>query len=638
MVMKFVFIYSTDYPPQMASSDSRSLRDQLTQIDVGTEHGLLLVSETDHNFLSCDNDLVGTIQGYVRFPDCESATDAGEHNKKLFRETLDGEFPLGEKVSNSFASFALDLNRMQAAIANDVIGFYPIYYCVKDRELIITSHLLLLSQIRDCEIDYTGAAQRLTGPEYCNFGSRTILKNVFRLLPGECIKFDLRGGFEKSIRYDNSLFSGAFSTDLKDAAKNVWQTIKEESEQCFRYDSDIAIAQSGGMDSRVLLASLTRNKSVSCYTYGHESHYETQIARRCAETKGATFQSFDTTLMFPPREKLRSYVLETEAVGINQWLSILENLDIDPNKKIPVALGESTEAIAARNIKSYSSRSARTKVFLGLKKLEWTPHNDDRFASWKLEKTASILDKIHGKDSPDGFDHGSIVADTIDDLNVLYRRIEAHDVKYVELLDELFAWYIHARFPTSNQLLLLREKFHPVCPTMSARCLRQISRVHPTLRLNSRLMDEIFRLPDLKDLARIPTAQIPFIGYKSNNRMKLLAWGFRSTIDKLMIKSAGLRKKPGARNRLLKSINLQLAYTEADPAVVSAWFLPDLVGGKRFIKIFSDRASQRTHPLIPNDIVSAAAVNMEMDFISEARVRRRAQVNGNGNAALPMKA
>lgn len=617
--MKFIFIYSADGVGHTGTITPGPFTNQLTQMETGIKNCLLLVSETDSDFFIRDNDLLGTIQGYVRYPNLTDAKDAGTHNRKLFRQILDDEFPLDEDVASSFASFALDPNKMQAAVANDVLGFYPIYYCIKGSELIISSHLLLISQMRNCEIDHTGVAQRLTSPEFCNFGARTILKDVFRLLPGEHIKFDLKNDHQKLVKYDNSLYSGAFSTTLRQSAEKLWQVIKEESEQCFKYDQEIAIGQSGGMDSRILLASLAKGKSVSCYTYGHESDYETRIAKRCSETIGAQFRSFDTTLFFPDREKLRSYVLETEAVGVNQWLSILENVNTDPNGKIPMGLGEMTEAIAGRNIKSYSSRSSRTKVFLGLKKIRWTPLDNEAFALWKKRKTASILKKIPNEDLPGDFNYGTIIAESEKDLEVLYKRIEVHDVKFVELLDELFAWYVHGRLPSSNQLLLLRGKFHPVCPTMSARCLREVSTIHPSLRLNSYLMDELFRLPELKEFARIPTAQIPFIGYKSNNRVKLIVWGIRSTIDKVMTKTATWRKKPAARNRLLKSTNLPLAYSETDPKIVDSWFLPDIVGGKRFIKIFNDRASQKAHPLVPVDIVSAAGVNMEIEFVCEAR-------------------
>lgn len=619
--MKFIFIHSTD-DQQSASSKLDSLAPEFVRIDTGLENSCIYVNEADDRTFLNESDSIGVIQGYVRYRQ-DNRVDIKDDNRDLFRELIAAKFPLADDTCNSFAAFAFSRERKEVALANDVVGFYPLYYYRDRSTLIVCSHLLLLGRVLDCEIDYNGVTQRLTGPEYCNFGSRTILKDVFRLLPGEYIKFDLTNTKEPIRKYDNSLFAGEFNTNLHEAAQKVWDVIKEESRACFRYDKEIAIAMSGGMDSRILLASLPEEKKITCHTYGSERYYETKIAERCANAIGAEFHSYsEETVLFPEREILKRYVLETEAVGINQWLSILENVSGVASAKIPMAIGESTEAIAGRNIKAYASRDARIRAFLGIKKISWTPLTDEAFESWKQKKTRAIVDRISVAERQFDVDRDRIISETTADLESLYRRIADHDIKYVELLDELFGWYTHARIPISNQLLLLRSKFFPVCPTMSARCVRAISTVHPSLRLNSTLMDEIFRTPDLKRYSAIPTAQIPFIKYDVNEKVKLLVWGIRSKTDQLLMKVASLRKKAHGRNRVLRSTNWALAYHNTDPKIVRSWFSPDFVGGDTFVKTFDDRASQQAHPLIPFDIVSAAGVNMEIDFIKSNEAAR----------------
>ncbi|MBP6214334.1 MAG: hypothetical protein KA447_14940 [Pyrinomonadaceae bacterium] len=130
-------------------------------------------------------------------------------------EMLEGRFPLDDDVASSFAAFSLDYRNRKVSIANVSLGVYPIYHCIRDSELIISSHLLLISQIVDVEIDWTGVAQRLTGLEFCNFGGRTILGGVSRLLPGEYRSFDLAMNLEAAYKFDNFLYKGEFNMVLE---------------------------------------------------------------------------------------------------------------------------------------------------------------------------------------------------------------------------------------------------------------------------------------------------------------------------------------------------------------------------------------------------------------------------------------
>ena len=619
--MKFIFVWkssgSTAEPRRRLLKDSASAK----AIDTGADNVLAIASAADPRFLFTDGNFLGFLRGYVRFPSLPPNTDVKAHNRLLFDDLLRERFPLEDNVANSFGALAYSGKESLAVIANDVLGFYPIYYFVGASLLVISSHLRWAQLVLNTEIDHTGVVQRLTGGEFCNFGRRTILRGVSRLLPGEFLKFDLTSGIRVTRKYDNGLYSGNWNSDIKEAAEELWDVIRAESRLCFSYDTDVNLGMSGGMDSRLLLASVPTEKNLTCFTYGSPNYYETKIAERCATAVNARFRSFPVAgNLFPRKEVLEKYVRETEAVGINPWFSVLEQ-ELEDHGEPPFALGDFCEAIPGRNIKAYSSRNARIKTYLGLARIKWTPLNSENLERWKRDNTASILAKLdHASKFYVDLDRDKMRSETASDIDELYARIESHDVKYVELLDEIFAWYVHARIPSSNQLLLIGAKFTPVCPTMSARCLRAASRIHPALRLNARLMDAIFRLPDLRKLATIPTAQIPFVKYNQSQAVKLLMWGARSKVDQLMIKAASARKKADARNRLLKSINWALEYQQADPDVVLSWFRPDHVGADRFIEMFEGRRGQSAHPLTPFDIASAAALNIEIDLLTSPPV------------------
>ncbi|MGB7201862.1 MAG: hypothetical protein WBD16_06290 [Pyrinomonadaceae bacterium] len=614
--MKFIFLYSGVEKIKRVKAKFRSLNPQFEYGNSNSDDCFLATTDTDTRSVVHEGSRVGLVQGYVRYPGSNSYNNVQSHHERLAMEMLDGRFPLDDDVASSFAAFALDYGNKKVSIANDSLGFYPIYHCIRDSELIISSHLLLISQIFDVEIDYTGVAQRLTGPEFCNFGGRTIIAGVSRLLPGEYISFDLAKNLEAAYKYDNSLYKGEFTMGLRDSAEKAWYTTRSESQRCFEYDGKVAIGLSGGMDSRLLLASVPEDKDIECYTYGKEEFYETAIARRCAHVTGAHFKSFPADkYLFPDRKDLMAHVYATEAVGINPWLSVLEGTQ-NRSERVPFALGDMCEAIAGRNIKTYSTREARIKGFLGWKKVRWTELTPALFQRWKKRNTELILGKVPETESFAFIaDRAQILSETEADLENLYRRIGSHEIPYAELLDELFAWYVHSRIPMSKQLMVLSANFYPVSPTMSAQSLRLISAIHPSHRLNGTLMDQIFRVGDLQKYGRVPTAQIPFIGYNRNHRVKLLMWGLRSKADQIMIKAAEKRKTPSARNRLLNSANWAKIYSDADPKVIRSWFSPDFIGADRFIKVFIARACQKAHPLTNFDIVSAAALNIEIEFI-----------------------
>ena len=142
------------------------------------------------------------------------------------------------------------------------------------------------------------------------------------------------------------------------------------------FEDGVAVGMSGGMDSRILFGAI--EKPVKCLTYGDSDFYETEIARRCARARGAEFQSYPMDKhQFPDKGMMLDYILETEALGINGWLPIIE----DSRPFVPdgmfFLLGDMREAIPGRNIKVHSSREARIKNFISIVLLgrqpEFTP-------------------------------------------------------------------------------------------------------------------------------------------------------------------------------------------------------------------------------------------------------------------------
>ena len=216
------------------------------------------------------------------------------------------------------------------------------------------------------QFDDVGIIQKLYGHEMVNIGSRTILKGVKRLLPGELIQIEIKQKLKISKFYDNTL--GSINDKFNCSEESVtayWKKYKQEIDILLNEEKNCFIATSGGMDSRILLGAISEDVNLTCLTYGHSDDYETKIAKRLAKKKNANFKNFvDYSLFFPSLEILNKYVKDSELLNISAWLQILEN--VEQKKNSMMLLGDMCEVLPARNIKAFSSRKSRIQNFLNI--------------------------------------------------------------------------------------------------------------------------------------------------------------------------------------------------------------------------------------------------------------------------------
>jgi hypothetical protein len=540
-------------------------------------------------------------------------------------EQIVNEWPVAENISGSFSTTIIDKLANELTLCNDLIGVYPLYYLIKDEYIYISNSIILMGSISKSDFDEVGIAQRCIGPEYFNMGSRTILKNCKRLLPGQYLKIDLLGEIFK-IKFDNSLYQNISSSNQNhNLHHEYWKEFKKEVEYCLLGNSEVNIALSGGMDSRLLLGALPMEKDIHCLTYGEKDNYETKIASRLAKLKKAKFKNFSQlSLYFPPIQILKDYVLKTEAVNICSWLEILENIDV--KERHPFLLGDMTEALSARNIKKYTSRTFRQhnfiKYFLKEKDYKFEKSNDQRFQAWKNAKLLNfnrwyIEERVSNLNL--SFSTAELKAGLHSDLEEIFSRIEAHSLPYTELYDELFSWYTHSRIPMSKQILICNRDFYCYCPPMANSILRNTSNIHPNLRLSNRFLKKLFSISELKKFNRIPTSQAPYIPQNFLDIIKFPIWGFRSKVDHLLIKRLIKHKDPTKRYRLFKSINWVMIYQNPDMKKNLKRYFENNHLGEDYFKYLLNRAEQRKNlqqwPFANTELINGASLNVEIDLI-----------------------
>lgn len=574
-------------------------------------------------------DALGTVSGYVRCDDLEDASEGSGHSHERHGQRFiseiasDSHWPLDGRWTGSFGAIVYSKLRREIILCNDLIGYHPVYFSTSGKGILGGTSLIVLSHCVECEVDVVGVAQRITSP-YCNYGRRTILKQVSRLLPGEWLKFAAEGQKFDSV-FDNSLCDGLMRGDVNTIARTVWDCLERETVLGAGVTDRVCVAMSGGWDSRLVLGGVAhRVDTVDCYTYGGEDHYEVGLARRCASAVGASHRSFPIeNKYFPSRESLEGLVRETESANFMEWYGIIEACK-SGGEKSTLLLGDLCESIDGRYMGEFSSRQARKKSFVnGLlgKSDQIAVATTAAFNQWKEEKEKRIIESIIGsidKLSPalaSRCTEDLIARSVASDLEISFQRVRENMPPFTPMYDELFLWFHRVRFLLANQIPFLASAFRPVCPGVSMRFLRLITTVHPRLRMRRRLMNAIARLPEFDALARVPSAQIPWLSARAPSLMRDVLWGVRSGLDQVLIKSVMKSKNGQKRQRVLPSLDYIKEY-QRDYVVpnVRDWFSGRWIRGDQYIQTVKGRADLSAWPLIGVDISAPANVSITLDL------------------------
>ena len=211
---------------------------------------------------------------------------------------ISNDWPIPEYMTGSFSALFIDKKYFNLILCNDLMGVYPLYYLFDNTGFYISNSIILMGAISNSKFDEAGIIQRCMGPEFSNIGSRTILEDCKRLLPGEYLKFD-KDGHLLEKRFDNTLYHNISGPSQKqEISKEFWANYKKEIDYCTNYSKVVNIALSGGIDSRITLGAISNEKEIRCLTFGGKNNYETKISARLAKIKKARFNSFSKMELF----------------------------------------------------------------------------------------------------------------------------------------------------------------------------------------------------------------------------------------------------------------------------------------------------------------------------------------------------
>ncbi|TQI71522.1 asparagine synthetase B (glutamine-hydrolysing) [Gramella sp. Hel_I_59] len=567
-------------------------------------------------------------QGYLR--NFEAFNERVNVQEEQAIDSIFASWPVKENITGSFSSFIFDKKKSEVVLCNDPIGVYPLYYLKSEEGFFVSNSIILLGNFTDVKFDETGIIQRTTLPEYSSIGSRTILENCKRILPGEWIRFNYEGDI-LDTKYDNSLFNSTLTGDTTNLVNDYWKLFKEELDILLKEEKELSVALSGGIDSRILLGALPEKKDIKCISYGPNDSYEISVARKLAKRTNADYKNYsDTLINFPNLELIEEYVSKTEGVYLCSWLEILENIRVE--KKDVLLIGDLSTALTGRTIKRFSSKEYQRKNFvrhsLFSRDYKFEENSKENFENWKKRTVDHYLSFYSSKTIKARelkISKSSLAKNIENDLNELFQRIESHKLKYIELVDELFLWYTHTRIPMGKQILINNYKYRSYCPGMSMRVLRYTSSIHPNERLNHKFINNLGKqIPILKDLGGIPTSQIPLIAQNAPSILRFPIWALRSKIDNILIKRLVKAKSPKGRYRLFLGHNWVEIYQNPNlEKNVGDYFENGHLGFDYMeqvkLKAF-ERKNLKRWPFANMDIINAAALNLEIDQIKNKKL------------------
>jgi hypothetical protein len=492
----------------------------------------------------------------------------------LYHIAKEGGWPLGEEWTGNFSAVSFDAINERISFCCDILGNLPFYYRLGSGFVCRGTSLILMSRGFTSSIDTLGMLQRIHPYYPCcgaNFGRRTLIREIKRLLPGERLVIETRN-FTIRKDYDNSLCKEAINGDIDELAELTWNLYKNELQLATMYENKLYVALSGGWDSRLILAGLMDTSSVvNCITYGANDVYEVKVAKRCAEVAKKNIINFPLSgEYFPSRQKLEKIIRKVEVAYFLNYLCFFRDFIL--RDKNTILVGDLCDSITGKGMRSLYERDKRLKFSLydmvGTK-MQFERANEKNFNKWKEEVTKTIRYECLKFRSELNYQYvlelssDQLAADLMGDLELDFRRIEQNSPKFRASFEELFTWFHYTRFGMGSQLMTLNYGFSACCHPMSIRFLRFISRIPPDVKISRRLMDRICCLRELRQFARVPSAQVPIVDFRAPKAVRDVVWGVRAYFDDYYMRRALKNKSKFGKKFLVGFHDYSQEYTLA---------------------------------------------------------------------------
>ena len=185
------------------------------------------------------------------------------------------------EIDGMFALIIYDKLEKKVFCLRDNTGQKPLYYFYDGKNFIISSELnpilISLKEKVKVKIDFKSHLNFIS-----SWGDKTIYKDIFKVLPGQKIEFDL---------LKNKISKSLFSHHFTKKEINTQNLIKETIQDHLQSNQKVVINLSGGIDSNIILHEVLKKKkieAVSTYFETDKQEYNTDffIAQKVCKENG----------------------------------------------------------------------------------------------------------------------------------------------------------------------------------------------------------------------------------------------------------------------------------------------------------------------------------------------------------------
>jgi asparagine synthase (glutamine-hydrolysing) len=176
-----------------------------------------------------------------------------------------------ERLRGMFAFALLDRKSERLLLARDRLGIKPLFYTVTPEKIAFASEIKALIPILDHPPEINGEGLSQFFHNQFNTGRETIIKGIYRVMPGEMISTD------KKLEISHRQYWTPLSTQPRDFS---FEEAQEEFEPLFeqvmrehiRSDVPYGLFLSGGIDSAVVLTMLHRfqDRPIRTFSVGYK--------------------------------------------------------------------------------------------------------------------------------------------------------------------------------------------------------------------------------------------------------------------------------------------------------------------------------------------------------------------------------
>ena len=119
------------------------------------------------------------ISGRIKYKDL----NYNKSLQKLFEDITEENWPLSNDYDGMFSGVAFTEDKI--IVFNDPIGLWHLYYTFTNDHVAVTTNLNSMHKLTWEKLKLSSLVMEATGGEFSQYGTSTILENVYTLLPGE---------------------------------------------------------------------------------------------------------------------------------------------------------------------------------------------------------------------------------------------------------------------------------------------------------------------------------------------------------------------------------------------------------------------------------------------------------------------